>query len=205
MSASSNVRNATNEAEPLKLRRFTVDEYHRLGDSGILTTDDRVELLQGLITSKMIHSPRHDATVSLLEQQLRPLLPPEQIIRIQSAITTADSEPEPDLAIVLGPPLRYRRRHPRGMDIALVIEVADSSLTRDRLKAAIYAAEAIGQYWIVNLRDQVLEIYHEPGPQGYAVQHVLRAPQSVELQLPGQSAHSLAIGEWVEGDGREES
>jgi Uma2 family endonuclease len=148
--------------EPYGLRRFTLEEYHRLGEVGVLSEGDRVELLDGLILEKMIHSPLHDATVSMVESNLREYVADGELLRIQSSIETESSQPEPDVAIVAGPPRRYLQHHPRGDEIRLVIEVADSSLERDRQKAAIYAAAGIPEYWIINLRSSVVEQHREP-------------------------------------------
>jgi Uma2 family endonuclease len=93
---------------------------------------------------------------------LRSRVAPGWTPRVQSAITTATSEPEPDVAIVRGEPRDYLRRHPGGGDIALVVEVADSSLARDRAKVRIYAAADIRACWIVNLVDECVEVYSQP-------------------------------------------
>src|SRR5215217_6477795 len=80
------------------MRRFSVDEYHQLLEIGLLAEDERVELLEGWIVQKMTHNPIHDATVDRLAELLRDRVPRSWRLRIQSAITTADSEPEPDIA-----------------------------------------------------------------------------------------------------------
>ncbi len=129
---------------------------------GLLTEEDRVELLEGWIVPKMNHNPAHDGTIDLIEDALRGHLPTGWRIRIQSAITTADSEPEPDLAIVRGPANRYLQAHPTAPDIALIIEVADTSLSRDLAKGRLYARESIVEYWIVNLVDRRIERYTSP-------------------------------------------
>jgi Uma2 family endonuclease len=158
---STRLTSGSSFSEPVSgitIRRFSVDEYHRLADAGILTEDDRVELLEGLVSPKMIHSPIHDATVSVVEHVLRPLLLSGWMLRIQSAITLETSEPEPDIVVAKGPPQRYVDRHPQGPDVGLVIEVAESSLNRDRMKANTYAAGEVPEYWIVNLKDRTLEL-----------------------------------------------
>src|SRR5947208_2789285 len=127
-------------SHPPPSRRFSVEEFHRMIQAGVLDEDEPIELLDGLIVPKMVKNPRHDATVDAAREVIECRLPPGWRVRVQSAITTADSEPEPDLAVVLGPAARYRNNHPGPRDIALVIEVADSSLARDRdIKAALCA------------------------------------------------------------------
>jgi len=134
----------------------------RVGTIGVLTEDDRVELLEGWIVPKMNHNPAHDGTIDLVEDALRGHLPDGWRIRIQSAITTVDSEPEPDLAIVRGPANRYVEAHPCSPDIGLVIEVADTSLSRDHKKCRLYAREGIIEYWIVDLVNRRIERYSNP-------------------------------------------
>src|SRR5438128_3370052 len=97
---------------PFPVRRFTVDEYHRMIQAGVLTENDRVELLEGWIVPKMPHNPPHDGTISLVLRRLCTSLPDDWIVRAQSAITLPDSETEPDLAVVRGPESRYLSRHP---------------------------------------------------------------------------------------------
>src|SRR5688572_3142360 len=93
-------------------RPFTVDEYHRLIETGVLKEDDPVELLEGWIVFKMPRNPPHDTTIDTVQEALRQKLqPPAWRVRVQSAITTSDSEPEPDVVVAAGPPSRYLKRH----------------------------------------------------------------------------------------------
>jgi Uma2 family endonuclease len=128
------------------VRRFSVAEYERIGDAGILTEDDSVELLEGLIVEKMTKTPRHDAMIDLLVQLLSRQLPLGWFPRAQNVLVTSDSAPEPDVVVAQGDPQRYWNKHPKAADIALVIEVAESSLQRDRRKRRIYARADIGQF-----------------------------------------------------------
>ncbi len=150
----------------LPMRRFTVEEYHRIIQAGILTEDDPVELLEGWLVLKMGRNPPHDGTVDLAREVLQARLPKGWRVRVQSAVTTSDSEPEPDLAVVPGPASRYFGHHPTPQEIGILIEVADSSLARDRQeKGRLYARAGIGCYWIINLVDRQIEVYTEPtGP-----------------------------------------
>lgn len=148
------------------MRRFTVDEYHRMIQAHILTEDDRVELLEGWIVHKMAHNPPHDGTIEVVDDRLTGVLPAGWRIRVQSAITTPDSEPEPDIAVVRGTARTYLTRHPGPADIGLLVEVSDSTLSRDQgEKARLFARAGIVCYWIVNLIDRRIEVYSEPtGP-----------------------------------------
>src|SRR5687767_14921881 len=106
------------------VHRFTVAEYEELGRLGIITEDDNVELLEGLIVPKMTKHPPHDSAIDLLNYILTRLLPPNWFVRVQNCVVTADSIPEPDLAVVRGRPGSYGKSHPRKADIGLIIEVA---------------------------------------------------------------------------------
>jgi hypothetical protein len=145
------------------LHRFSVAEYHRMIRMGILTEDHRVELLEGVIVDKIPHNPPHDGTITRIQRKLARYVSEDWLIRVQCAITTRYSEPEPDLAIVKNLEEVYFTRHPGPRDIALLIEVADSTLEDDRQeKGQIYARARIPIYWIVNLSEQQVEVYTEP-------------------------------------------
>ncbi|EAQ80722.1 Uma2 family endonuclease [Blastopirellula marina] len=149
----------TSVAPPLPLRRFSVEQYHQLGEIGVLTPEDRVELLEGWIVEKMNQRPIHGFVVRLLNEFFLRELPEGCLCQCQLPITSERSEPEPDIAIVLGVHADFRNRHPNGADCRLVIEVADTSLERDRAKADIYRTAGVQEYWIVNISDQCLERY----------------------------------------------
>jgi len=177
---------------PVPVRRFTVDEYHQMIQAGILGEDDAVELLEGWIVPKMGRSPAHDAMISvIMDDVLVARLPKRWFCRVKSGMTTATSEPEPDIAVVRGFELDYLTRHPGPADMALVIEVADSSLSRDRsLKGRIYAAAAVPVYWIINLVDGQVEVYTDPtGPDAapvYRVRQDYRIGDSVPFVVDGR-------------------
>jgi Uma2 family endonuclease len=148
---------------PVAVHRFTVAQYHRMIATGVLTENDRVELLGGVIVDKMPQHPAHAGTISILLAKLQAKLSRGWIVRVQSPITLEDSEPEPDLAVVRGPEEKYLTAHPTPEDIALVIEVADSSVEYDRsLKQSAYARARLPVYWIVNLIELKVEVYTEP-------------------------------------------
>jgi hypothetical protein len=148
---------------PIQLYRFTVKQYQRLIEIGVLTEDDRVELLEGWIVDKMPHNPPHDGTINRINRRLMRILPDDWLLRVQSAIKLARSEPEPDLAVVRGPEDTYFRRHPVPRDIALLLEVADTTLLSDReYKGKIYAQARILQYWVVFLIESKIEVYTQP-------------------------------------------
>jgi hypothetical protein len=184
---------------PVPMRRFTVDEFHKMIEAGVFHEDDHIELLEGWIVEKMVHNPRHDATLQRTNKALLRRLSDDWDVRVQSAITLQDSEPEPDLAVVRG---RFDQRHPGPSDIELLIEVADTSLSFDRtIKASIYARDGIRRYWIVNIPSQTVEVYTLPPTGqhvGYPTPQVFSLNDSVPLQVAGLSA-SLPVSELFGG------
>ena len=183
---------------PFPIYQISVQKYHEMIQKGVLTEDDNVELLEGWIVPKMSRNPEHDATIDMADAALRPLLPSGWRIRVQNAITTADSEPEPDLAVVEGDLRAFLARHPSPSDIGLVIESADSSLATDRLdKGRIYTRASIPFYWVINLVDRQVEVYSDPEPQArppaYRVSQTFRHGQTVPLVLKGQTVAQVPV------------
>jgi Uma2 family endonuclease len=148
------------------MRTFTVEEYHWLIAQDFFAQDERFELLDGLIVNKMARDPIHDASLAASRRVLDARLPTGWHVRVQSAVTTGSSEPEPDLAIVRGTEFDYVSRHPGAADAELLVEVANSSLSSDRdWKGPIYARAGFPVYWIINLVHMRVEVYTDPsGP-----------------------------------------
>ena len=171
------------------VRRFTVEEYHRMGTSCILADDDHVELLEGLIVLKMIRKPVHDAVVEMVREAISRVLPGGWCIRGQSAITTSDSEPEPDIVVVHGTARDYLRHHPGPTEIELVVEVAETSLDRDRNKRRLYARAGIACFWIINIQGREIEVYTKANSEGepkYEVEIVYGAASSIPFVIACQ-------------------
>ncbi len=175
------------------MARFSVARYQRMIEAGILTPDDKVELLENYVVLKMPRNPPHDSTI---QRMLRPLmrpLPAAWDIRIQSSIALADSQPEPDFALVRGSAANYENRHPGPADVGLVIEVANSSLLRDqRDKTRIYARAGIPYYWIINLVDRRVEVYTQPSSSA-----AIPAYQSFQTYQPGDDLPLVLDGATV--------
>jgi Uma2 family endonuclease len=170
---------------PEQIRPLRRVEYDQLVELGAFA-DERLELLQGALVAMPSQTAPHAATISRLTKLLFRRLADRYELRFQLPLAIADdSEPEPDVAIVEAGD--YDRAHPT--TALLVIEVADSSLARDRRKAALYAAAGIPECWIVDLTARVVEIYSAPSASGYAAQRtanageVLRAIAVPELEL----------------------
>lgn len=182
----------------LLLRRFSVDEYHQMIQTGILSEDEPVELLDGWIVIKRPRSPQHDLALEKSDVAIRERLPPGWRMRIQCAVTTDDSEPEPDLVIVRGPRPARAASHPRPAEIGFLVEVAESSLDQARsVKARTYAGAGIPIYWIINLRDRQVEVYSEPtGPDPAPSYELLRdygEDDAVPLVLAGQEIGRIPV------------
>jgi Uma2 family endonuclease len=177
--------------------RFSVEQYHDMIEAGILTEDDRVELLDGLVVEKMTHNPPHDAAVSLVNKLFLRHVPDAWIVRVQSATSLPGSEPEPDVAVVRGPERRYARSHPRPKDIALLVEVADSRVEVDREgKGTLYARARIPVYWLVNLPASRVEVYTRPRAgqaPAYQQRQDHRHGDAVPLIIAGQEIARIAV------------
>jgi Uma2 family endonuclease len=161
---------------------ITVEQYHRLGSAGIIPQN--TELLRGVIVEKMVKSPLHSWVVQLLSDWLRSGVGAGFCVRQEQPLTLADSEPEPDLAVVEGGPDDYRSIHPTTG--RLVIEVAIASVEVDREKAALYAAAGVPEFWLVLPDQRAVEVYTGPSASGYTqsrrcVEHDVISPAS----LPG--------------------
>jgi Uma2 family endonuclease len=143
--------------------RLSLAQYHDMVRLGILSEDDPVELWEGFLVRKMTKSRAYCLATELLQNALRPLIPAGWHLESQESVTLLGSEFEPDGAIVRGGVRDYVDANPVAADLALVIEVSDSSLARDRgFKKAIYAKAGIPVYWIVNLIDRQVEVYGSP-------------------------------------------
>jgi Uma2 family endonuclease len=150
-------------------RRFTVDEYHRMIDAGVLHEDDRVELIRGEIVQMAPIGTRHAAAVAKLNDELLGRLRRRAILWPQNPVTILpDSEPQPDIVLLRYRDDFYRTALPGPRDVALMIEVADSSVRYDTtVKKPLYAEAGIAEYWLVNLAADRIEVYRDPREGDY--------------------------------------
>ena len=147
------------------LRRFTVAEYRKMLDAGILVENERVELVEGYVVEKSVRNQPHENALRRLTNRFQRRLPDGYVTQIQGAIRLSDGEPEPDGAVIRGDETTCDHHFPGPDDLPMLIEVADSSLLRDRRdKGRSYARAGIAVYWIVNLVDGVIEVYTNPEP-----------------------------------------
>ncbi|MGL4419261.1 MAG: Uma2 family endonuclease [Gemmataceae bacterium] len=190
-------RNLERQTE-LRFKRFTLAQYQSMVEKGILTKEDKVELLNGWITNKMTINPRHSYTVRLLTTFLFGQLPPLYQLQIQQPVQIQDreSQPEPDLCIFRGGLGDYVDSHIPVAAVALIIEVSGSSYPIDsKAKLSLYAAAGIPQYWIVNLAEERFEIYSDP--ESASARYRQRADfgrgTTVPVVLGGVSLGQLAV------------
>ncbi len=163
-----------------RLRTFTADEYHRMSDAGVFAPDERVELIRGVVREMSPKGRRHVQAVTLANSLFTPALKGFAIVQIQDPLVlrTLASEPEPDLCVLSSS--NPRDAGSESIEALLVLEVADSSLRFDREdKATLYAEAGIGDYWIVNLVDDVVEVYREPLDGTYDTKLVLVSTESI--------------------------
>ena len=143
--------------------RISVDRYHKMIQRGLLTTNDRLELLEGMLIKKMTVNPPHAFVTETIDKTFARLFSGNLFNSSQQPITMKDSEPEPDVFVVRGKRRDFAQNHPGPEDVALLVEVSDSTLQQDRTwKKRIYAQANIPVYWIVNLPDRQIEVYTEP-------------------------------------------
>lgn len=157
-------------------RLFTVSDYYKMAEAGILSPDDRVELIRGEILKKWRKSSQHAGTVNHLAKLAILALHEKAVVSVQHPMSINDySEPEPDIVVAKRRKDMYRSAHPRPEDVFLLIEVADSSLAFDRkVKTPLYAQAGIPEYWIVNLNDRQIEIFRSPAEGEYQEKQIVK-------------------------------
>lgn len=157
--------------EPELVRAFKRSEYDQMVERGMFQ-DERAELLRGVLVKMPPQHAPHASTVQKLNQLLMLRLQGRFTLRIQSPLALSDdTEPEPDVAVV--PLGDYEAEHPT--TALLIIEVSETTLRKDRAKAAVYASAGIGEYWIVNLGARTVEVYSSPDGDRYAEVRTLRS------------------------------
>ena len=168
------------------------------GRLGRLSKSDRFHLINGYLVAKMTQNPPHGSRMSCAARSWpgsSPRLVPYPAAK-PIRLPGRDSEPEPDRCVVRGTIRDYEERHPGPDDIALVVEVADSSLAEDREMATeVYGPAGIPVYWIVNLVHRQVEVYTDPGPEGYRSRAVFAEGQSVPVVIDGQQLGRIAVAD----------
>lgn len=200
VSQAQSVKQALAAVPSEQVWRFSVGQYHQMIRAGILIREDQVELLKGWLISKMPKNPPHRIATKLTRQSLESVVPNGWYVDSQGPITLEDSEPEPDAIIVRGDTRDYSDGHPTSKDIALVVEIADATLERDReLKKELYARAGIPMYWIINLLEGQLEVYSVPisesGDSDYASQQEFKRGDSAPIVIESEIAAYVAVND----------
>lgn len=183
-------------ATPPKIRRFTVSEYHRMAEAGILGEDDRVELINGRIYVMSPIGSQHAACVRRLTRLFILAARDQAEVSVQNPILlTPDSEPEPDVTLLTPRDDAYAARHPRPEEVMLIVEVSGSTLEFDRKqKIPLYAQAGIQEVWIVALDEDRVHVYRQPETDRYAEHTTADRGKSLTVQaLP--DAEPFAVEE----------
>lgn len=179
----------------LSRHRFDVDQYHRMIREGILTEDDRVELIDGEIVEMTPIGSRHAACVDALTYVFVSALGRAARVRIQNPVTLGGySEPEPDVVLARPREDDYARSHPTTEEVLLLIEVADRSLLFDRqAKLPLCATAGVREVWIVDLTADALEVFRQPDEGRYEVAERLTRGTVSPLAFPDLDIEIAAI------------
>ncbi|WP_165235097.1 Uma2 family endonuclease [Aquisphaera insulae] len=175
-------------------RRMSVDQYERLIADGVIDADAPVELIEGRIVGKMTKGDAHCTAADLVQVALMATLAGAGwLVRIEKpvAIPSKKSMPEPDFSIVRGGPRDYEDGQPRPDRVGLVVEIADTSLRRDRRRARTFVAGGIPECWVLNLVQGRLEVFRP----GSADPEIIGAEGSVELVLDGKFVARIAVAD----------
>jgi Uma2 family endonuclease len=151
-------------------RRFTVEEYYRMGEVGILGPEDRVELIEGEIVQMSPISILHGTCVAARTEALKRSLGERALLSAQNPVRLPRAtEPQPDVVLLRPPLSQYWARRPQPENVLLLVEVADTSYRYDRyVKVPLYARAGVPEAWIVDLNHDVVEVFRAPSPTGYA-------------------------------------
>ena len=187
---------------PEPVCRFSVDQYHRMADAGVIEFDARIELLEGWLFRKPKRSPLHCAIQRCLSRHIEKLVGDAWEVSTVRALTLLDSEPEPDLVVVPERPDDYWDRHPGPEDVALVVEVAEGRIERDTvLKHRIYARAGIPTYWLIHPVARQIEVFTSPvGPAKrphYSRRTVFGSNELIPLKLVERNVGAIPVEEFL--------
>jgi Uma2 family endonuclease len=176
----------------------SVAAYHVLIEAGMLQSGDPVELLEGWLVPKMPKGPKHERARRMLRRLLEKMISADFFVDEQGALTTSDSEPEPDVLVVRGEIDDFADRHAGPSEVALVAEVADSTLRRDRTrKYRLYARAGVPAYWVVNVSDELVEVFTRPSGEqpspSYADHAVYKVGDEAPVVIDGTEVGRISV------------
>ena len=162
-------------------KRFSVEEFHKMTEAGILPEESGWEIIDGYIVNKMSIGSKHAGTVKRLGEMLRDLTRQQAIVSVQDPIDIDKyNEPEPDVALLKRRSDFYTESHPTPADVLLLIEVSDSTVETDReIKRTLYAEAGIEEFWLVNLKENTIECYSSPKNGSYRLAQIFETGETV--------------------------
>jgi Uma2 family endonuclease len=186
--------------ESLPLFQLSIEKYHDMVAAGILTADDKVELIEGVLVQKVPKHPPHVFAAAETTERLTAMLPGGHFVSKNDPATIGNSEPEPDVQVIRGVRSDYLSRHLKPADLLLAVEVADSSLRYDRVvKQRLYARAGIAIYWIINLVDRQIEVHTNPDASTaeplYKTIRIFTAADRVPVTIAGQVVGEIAVAD----------
>lgn len=166
----------------VKPKKFRVEEFRKMTEIGILPEESGWEIIDGYLIDKMTIGSKHASVVKRLNRVLTNLVGIQAVISIQDPIHIDNyNEPEPDVVLLAPRDDFYAEGHPTPQDILLLIEVSDSTVEYDRvIKKTLYAEAGIVEFWLVNLKDETIEVYTQPKNGGYYSARILESGESVK-------------------------
>jgi Uma2 family endonuclease len=183
---------------PTSIYRITVDQYEAMVASGVFGGHERLHLVDGILVIKMTNQPPHVIACELTRDALLRIVPAGWRVMTEAPVRIPDyNEPEPDVTVARGNARDavYRRRHPEPRDIALIVEVAHATLEDDLKLAHTYAVAGIPVYWVLNLVDQQVVVFSDPGPAGYRSTEHLAIGHAVPLVIDGNLVDRIAVAD----------
>jgi Uma2 family endonuclease len=194
---SSTVEPVAPERVPSPLYRLSLEQYEAMVGSGVFTARDRFHLINGFLVAQVTQDPPHCTADDLCGEALVQVIPAGWYVRSAKPIRLPDqiSKPEPDRCVVRGTIRDYSERSPGSADVALVVEISDTSLGDDRRLAQIYGASGIAAYWIVNLVDRQVEVYTLPYRDGYHSREDFAPGQHLSVAIDGVELGRIAVAD----------
>lgn len=176
--------------------RLSVEQYQAMINNRILTSDDRVELLDAWIIPKMTKNPPHVLATARLFDHLVQLVPAGWFVAKEDPVVVGSSQPEPDIAVIRGDRSTFRNRHPNVSEVEFIVEVADTSLALDLgKKKRIYAQAKVPEYWVLDVEGETIELFREPVGEEYSSHRLFSIADTVPVSLGGTEVGTIPVRE----------